>query len=430
MRSVKRLASVTLALTLAIAANAQAGAGDDARVLTEQINGISNTGPNNVAARTVGCDFGERALGGGIRALPVQTTTPVSYSSPFASSQQGAPFTGLVPNQWRSRARNLGTQTRNFIAFAVCSASSDATLVSIDTSATPSNEGAGLFESISVALCPGGQRAVGGGAFVDEFGAPATNLQQSGPVDETGQPANTVSGDIARGWQASALTTANGAGLRVYALCSAASLATVQIVSKELAASTGGFDTAQCPTGTRALSGGVTTSGNPSSSINSIAPASSAGGPLSVGPPQVAQGWFTNVFNGATTRTYHFAAVCEGPAPASPTPPADPPTPVDPVAPSNAFTIGGLSRNRDRGTGSLPVAVPGPGTVSLTSARLKPETIAAAAAGTVVVPVKAAGDRKRKLRRTGKLKASAAITFAPTGGTPATQTIRVKLLRD
>ncbi len=431
MRVVKRLIAIAVLLALSVPATAHAGAGDDARVITERIDGVGTSSPNNVFARTVGCDFAERALGGGVRATPGQTNTPASYSAPFLNG--AATFTGQIPGQWRSRARNLGASNRNFIAYAVCSATSDATVLSVDSSATLGNEGAGQYEGGGLALCPSGQRAIGGGVFVDEFGAPSTNIQQSGPVDETGQPINTVDGDIPRGWRATILTTSSGAPVRVYALCSASSLATMQTEPVEIPANTPDFETAMCPTGTRALSGGVTTEGDASSAVNSIAPASSAGGPLSAGPPAVAQGWFSNVTNVATTRTYHFSAICEGPAPAAPTPPTgptDPTNPTNPNAPSNVFTVDEFSRNRNNGTGSLVVSVPGAGTVALASPKLKPQTIAASTAGQVAVPVKATRDAKRKLRRTGKLKASAKITFSPTGGTPATQSDKFKLIRE
>jgi hypothetical protein len=241
---------------------------------------------------------------------------------------------------------------------------------------------------------------------------------------------------VARGWLATVLTTASNAPVRVYALCSAASLATVQVESKEIPASTNGFGSAICPTGTRALSGGVTTPGDASGAVNATAPGDSTGGPLITGPPAVAQSWFANVTNVATTRTYHFAAVCEGPAPTAPTgptgptDPADPTNPTDPNAPSNVFTVGEFSRNRNNGTGSLALSVPGPGTVVLASPKFQPQTITAKTNGQVAVPVKATRDAKRKLRRTGKLKASAEITFTPHGGAPATQSDRLKLIRD
>jgi hypothetical protein len=422
----KLLATMTAAVVLASTGVAHAGAGDDARVVTEQINNVGTSNPNNVVARTVGCDFGERSLGGGIRTIPIHSDTPASYSAPFVNGT--APFTGQISGQWRSRARNLGAANRNFIAYAICSATSDATVLSIDSSATPSNDGAMLFEGGGLALCPSGQRAIGGGVFVDEFGAPATNIQQSGPVDETAQPANTVDGDVARGWLATILTTASGAPVRVYALCSASSLATVQTESQEITASTAASGAAICPTGTRAISGGVTTSGDASSSVSVTAPSGSAGGPLSA--PGVAQGWSSTVTNGAMTRRYHFSAVCEGPTP-TPTPtPTDPNDPANPSPPSNAFTVGKLSRNRDRGTGMLPVTVAGPGSVTLASSKLKPQAIVATGAGEVAVPVKAAGDAKRKLRRTGKLKTLVSLTFTPSGGSAAAQESRVKLVRD
>jgi hypothetical protein len=52
-----------------------------------------------------------------------------------------------------------------------------------------------------------------------------------------------------------------------------------------------------------------------------------------------------------------------------------------------------------------------------------------AAAGTVKLLVKAKGKAKHKLNKTGKAKVKARVTFAPTGGVPATQTKRVKLIK-
>jgi hypothetical protein len=51
-------------------------------------------------------------------------------------------------------------------------------------------------------------------------------------------------------------------------------------------------------------------------------------------------------------------------------------------------------------------------------------------AGGVELKVKASADGRRKLKHRGKFKASAQITFTPTGGSAATQNTRVKLLRD
>ncbi len=102
-----------------------------------------------------------------------------------------------------------------------------------------------------------------------------------------------------------------------------------------------------------------------------------------------------------------------------PTPPADPP-----ATPSNQFTIGTLDGRM------LSVDVASAGTVSIDDAgskdRLKPTEVAGGP-GTVAVEVKLSRAAKRVVRRKGKVKAKTEVTFAPTGGTAATQGTRLKV---
>jgi Metallo-peptidase family M12B Reprolysin-like len=102
------------------------------------------------------------------------------------------------------------------------------------------------------------------------------------------------------------------------------------------------------------------------------------------------------------------------------------------------FTIEGLSRNRKKGTAKLTVNVPGPGVLALGGHGVKPQRPIArrpvrakpvAAAGRVHLLVKAKGSKKRKLRKTGKVKLKLSITYTPTGGTAAHQSLSVKLKR-
>jgi ASPM-SPD-2-Hydin domain-containing protein len=111
-----------------------------------------------------------------------------------------------------------------------------------------------------------------------------------------------------------------------------------------------------------------------------------------------------------------------------------------PPPPSNQFTIGGLTRNKKKGTATLTVQVPGPGVIALGGPGVKPQRPIArlrggasakpvAGAGSVELTIKAVGAKKRKLKRTGKVKVKTQITYTPTGGTPATQSKSVKLKR-
>jgi hypothetical protein len=134
-------------------------------------------------------------------------------------------------------------------------------------------------------------------------------------------------------------------------------------------------------------------------------------------------------------------AVMTGPAPigppltpvAPPAPPA-PPAPSAPLTPpSSAFTFGKLKLNKKNGTATLKVNLPGAGTLTAVDAkkkgpkRIKKATAITAAAGTLTLTLKATGAGKKTLREKGKLQFRALVTFAPTGGTAATQAFAGKL---
>ena len=47
--------------------------------------------------------------------------------------------------------------------------------------------------------------------------------------------------------------------------------------------------------------------------------------------------------------------------------------------------------------------------------------------GSAQLLIKAKGRKKRKLKKNGKVKLNVGITYTPTGGDPATQSLKVKL---
>jgi hypothetical protein len=112
-----------------------------------------------------------------------------------------------------------------------------------------------------------------------------------------------------------------------------------------------------------------------------------------------------------------------------------------PAPPSNVFTKGKLKLNKKNGTGTLSVTVPGAGVLTLTDASstkkataskrkpklVKPATLKPAAAGQVKVPLKPTGAGKKILKKKGKLKIKATLSFTPTGGTAATQSLTATL---
>ena len=54
-------------------------------------------------------------------------------------------------------------------------------------------------------------------------------------------------------------------------------------------------------------------------------------------------------------------------------------------------------------------------------------TSKAVSGGPVKVTIRAKGKKKRKLNETGKVKLNVAITYTPTGGSPSTDSTKVKL---
>jgi hypothetical protein len=97
------------------------------------------------------------------------------------------------------------------------------------------------------------------------------------------------------------------------------------------------------------------------------------------------------------------------------------------ISPSNSILLGHLRRNPRRETAVLPVTVPGPGLLALSSKRIVEITQQIAAAGTEAVAIKPTKKLRRTLMATGKAKVALRITFTPNGGTPNTLTRAIAL---
>jgi hypothetical protein len=100
--------------------------------------------------------------------------------------------------------------------------------------------------------------------------------------------------------------------------------------------------------------------------------------------------------------------------------------PDEPDPPSNEFTVGGLKRNKVKGTATLPVTVPGPGTLALRGRHIAPRDLSAGD-GTSTLLIKATGSARKRLKKKGKVVVFPKITYTPTGGTSASLERKVKL---
>ena len=107
---------------------------------------------------------------------------------------------------------------------------------------------------------------------------------------------------------------------------------------------------------------------------------------------------------------------------------------VAPAKPSNVFGFGKVIHNKRRGTASLPVRVPGPGSVLLGGkgliARKGPgSALVLGGAGTARLAIVPTGRKERSLMRSGRAKIVARITYVPAGGDPLTKAKKIRLVR-
>ena len=160
-------------------------------------------------------------------------------------------------------------------------------------------------------------------------------------------------------------------------------------------------------------------------------------GPLGdrrIEPPAYSYGWSRNGTDiaGATSNTlspdsagqYRCRATAQNRS--GSTSQVSPPKPI--------FAVGKTKLDKKKGTATIPVDVPGPGTLALSGKDIASQRPLRArhdkpvsGAGTVKLTVKAKGKAKKKLKKKGKVKVKVTITFAPTGGEAASQVKSVKL---
>ncbi len=101
---------------------------------------------------------------------------------------------------------------------------------------------------------------------------------------------------------------------------------------------------------------------------------------------------------------------------------------VDPK-PSNKISVGKPKVNKKKGTATLPVQVPGAGTLKLTGKSIAKDSAKPTKASKQKLLVKATGKLKKTLAKKGKAKAKVTIAFTPTGGETAKKSVTVKLVK-
>ena len=102
------------------------------------------------------------------------------------------------------------------------------------------------------------------------------------------------------------------------------------------------------------------------------------------------------------------------------------------VEPSNAFKVGKLKLNKERGTGTIKVTLPGPGDLIVAGKNVQGKQAKAIGtkvkkAGAVTIKLKPVGRGRKKMRNTGKVASKLKLTFTPTGGTQSVRRKKVTL---
>ena len=98
--------------------------------------------------------------------------------------------------------------------------------------------------------------------------------------------------------------------------------------------------------------------------------------------------------------------------------------------PSSEFSFGKAKVNKKRGSAKLTVKVAGPGELKLAkTASVKGQHERAEQSGKETLTIKPRGKAKQKLKKGGKAKVKAKVTFTPDGGTSDTKSKKIKLVK-
>ena len=293
------------AAVVVTAAPTAATPGSDATI----VSALFSVTQNKVSTGIATCPAGKRAVGGGVS--QTGTHALVFESGPVdATGVPATTETGDVARGWRA----AGAADGDWRVFAICSATSDATIVA--SPIAPHVPSTGQAEG--AATCPGGTRAISGGVGATGAIVPSIfDVRASGPVDESGETARTESGDVARSW-AAAVT--DRTPYRVFALCSAGSDATIETKLFPVAAGAAGTGaTVHCPAGKRILGGGVAATSPGLNWTEQSGPLDETGDAAKTQSGDVARSWSAYVADVSATRIFAVSAICASDSTGSPT---------------------------------------------------------------------------------------------------------------
>jgi hypothetical protein len=98
--------------------------------------------------------------------------------------------------------------------------------------------------------------------------------------------------------------------------------------------------------------------------------------------------------------------------------------------PTNTFSLGGVTRYRNRGTASIEVLVPNPGELTISGTGIRTKSTTYGAPGGSQLLIATAARKRRKLNERGKVKVIPTFTYTPAGGDPRSQSRTVRLKKN
>jgi hypothetical protein len=265
----------------------------------------------------VQCPTGKRITGGGVGTFgsvdsKILVSGPLDETGLTANTDDGD-----VARFWYAAVYNRGTTPRAYRVFALCSGLSDAVVEAKTVDIDPQDTQASGF-----IMCPVGRRVVGGGIgtthpVIDrpQLNDAAWQLMHSGPLDDAGTTAGTTSGDVGRFWYAALHKFQDGppARVKVFALCSRDSDATVVAASMSVPAHAARDTAVNCPAGKLVTGGGIGTPDTPVNDYLQVSgPLDETGSTENTIDGHVGVFWYGNVVNAsAAAREYKVFALCE-----------------------------------------------------------------------------------------------------------------------
>ena len=162
------------------------------------------------------------------------------------------------------------------------------------------------------ALCPGRQRALGGGV-VQSGQPPFAFIQASGPLDASGTPGGTKDGDIAKRWFVAIKQVIDQTEWKVFVICARVPGAKIETASFTTDEEEVGKKSVRCPDSRRALGGGVVPIGSgEGTSITASGPLDRSGEVSKTKTGDVAKSWFAAVrdMSGENLRRFKVFVIC------------------------------------------------------------------------------------------------------------------------